>query len=186
MQEDVVISPITEVVATAVQQSGGKVLGGKVTFIPLLERCGTETTLQIARFPHPRLPSLRAQLTVPHLRFFISPARVRRVLTVLRAALPGEATISPDEVFVTQPSSSLIHHMSCLSSKSRACVSVLCYSVPAAIVCIDMVLFDWQYVQAKQRVRQTRQSGRPCRQRCRNGRGTASSLGRCACCSGAA
>lgn len=84
------VSPVTEVIATAVQQSGGRALGGKVTFIPLLERCGTETTLQIARFPHPRLPSLRAQLTVPHLRFFISPARVRRVLTVLSAALSGK------------------------------------------------------------------------------------------------
>ena len=45
---------------------------------------------QIARMPHPTLPSLRAQLSVPRLRFFISAARVRRVLRVLRSALPGE------------------------------------------------------------------------------------------------
>ena len=46
---------------------------------------------QIARFPHPTLPSLRAQLAVPHLRFFVSPARVRRLMRVLRTAMPGAA-----------------------------------------------------------------------------------------------
>ena len=46
--------------------------------------------LQIARMPHPTLPSLRAQLSEPRLRFFISAARVRRLLRVLRSALPGE------------------------------------------------------------------------------------------------
>ena len=89
MQEDAEVSPVTEAITVAVQKSGGRALDGRATFIPLLERCGTETTLQIARFPHPRLPSLRAQLSVPQLRFFISPARVRRVLRVLRAAVPG-------------------------------------------------------------------------------------------------
>ncbi len=89
LQEDAEISPVTEAITLAVQQSGGRALGGRATFIPLLERCGTETTLQFARFPHPQLPSLRAQLSVPQLRFYISPARVRRVLRVLRAAVPG-------------------------------------------------------------------------------------------------
>ena len=42
---------------------------------------------------HPSLPSLRAQLSVPRLRFFISAARVRRVMRVLRSALPGQLTI---------------------------------------------------------------------------------------------
>lgn len=46
---------------------------------------------QVARFPHPTLPSLRAQMTVPHLRFFISPGRVRRIMRVLRAAMPTGA-----------------------------------------------------------------------------------------------
>lgn len=59
-------------------------------FVPLLERCRTETTVQIARMPHPTLPSLRAQLSVPRLRFFISAARVRRLMRVLRSALPGQ------------------------------------------------------------------------------------------------
>ncbi|KAK9908805.1 hypothetical protein WJX75_003140 [Coccomyxa subellipsoidea] len=89
-EEDAEISPVTEAITLAVQQSGGRALGGRAIFIPLLERCGTETTVQIARFPHPQLPSLRAQLSVPQLRFFISPARVRRVLRVLRAAMPGQ------------------------------------------------------------------------------------------------
>ena len=89
-EEDAEISPVTEAITLAVQQSGGRALGGRAIFIPLLERCGTETTVQIARFPHPQLPSLRAQLSVPQLRFFISPARVRRVLRVLRAAMPGD------------------------------------------------------------------------------------------------
>ena len=42
---------------------------------------------------HPSLPSLRAQLSVPRLRFFISAARVRRVMRVLRSALPGQLPI---------------------------------------------------------------------------------------------
>lgn len=42
---------------------------------------------------HPSLPSLRAQLSVPRLRFFISAARVRRVMRVLRSALPGQLLI---------------------------------------------------------------------------------------------
>jgi hypothetical protein len=89
MQEEVGVSPVTEAITAAVHQSGGRALGGRATFIPLLERCRTETTLQVARFPHPQLPSLRAQLSVPQLRFFISPARVRRVLRVLHTAMPG-------------------------------------------------------------------------------------------------
>lgn len=89
MQEEVGVSPVTEAITAAVHQSGGRALGGRATFIPLLERCRTETTLQVARFPHPQLPSLRAQLSVPQLRFFISPARIRRVLRVLRTAMPG-------------------------------------------------------------------------------------------------
>ncbi len=89
MQEDVEVSPVTEAITAAVEQAGGKALGGRATIIPLLERCGTESTVQLARFPHPQLPSLRAQLSVPQLRFFVSPARVRRVLRVLRAAVPG-------------------------------------------------------------------------------------------------
>lgn len=48
---------------------------------------------QVARFPHARLPSLRAQLTVPSLRFFVSPARVRRIVRVLRAAMPGVLSV---------------------------------------------------------------------------------------------
>jgi hypothetical protein len=39
---------------------------------------------------HPSLPSLRAQLSVPRLRFFISAARARRMMRVLRSALPGQ------------------------------------------------------------------------------------------------
>lgn len=42
---------------------------------------------------HPSLPSLRTQLSVPRLRFFISAARLRRVMHVLRSALPGQLPI---------------------------------------------------------------------------------------------
>ena len=55
----------------------------------------------MARFPHARLPSLRAQLTVPSLRFFVSPARVRRIMRVLRAAMPG-APGGPDPVLTNR------------------------------------------------------------------------------------
>ncbi len=87
-------SPVTEAITAAVRESGGIALGGKAVFVPLLERCRTETTVQIARMPHPTLPSLRAQLTVPRLRFFVSAARVRRLMRVLRSALPGQAFMS--------------------------------------------------------------------------------------------
>ena len=90
MQAEAGASPVTEAITAAVRDSGGKALGGKAVFIPLLERCKTETTVQIARMPHPTLPSLRAQLNVPRLRFFISAARVCRLMRVLRSALPGQ------------------------------------------------------------------------------------------------
>ena len=90
LQAEVGTSPVTEAITAAVRDSGGKALGGKAVFIPLLERCKTETTVQISRMPHPTLPSLRAQLSVPRLRFFISAARVRRLMRVLRSALPGQ------------------------------------------------------------------------------------------------
>ena len=82
-------SPVTEAITAAVREAGGRAFGGKAVFVPLLERCKTETTVQIARAPHPTLPSLRAQLSVPRLRFFVSAARVRRLMRVLRSALPG-------------------------------------------------------------------------------------------------
>ena len=84
------VSPVTEAITAAVREAGGRALGGKAVFVPLLERCRTETTVQIARAPHPTLPSLRAQLSVPRLRFFVSAARVRRLMRVLRSALPGQ------------------------------------------------------------------------------------------------
>lgn len=40
------VSPVTEAITEAVTRSGGRALGGAATFIPLLERFGTETTLQ--------------------------------------------------------------------------------------------------------------------------------------------
>ncbi len=44
---------------------------------------------QVAQYPHPTLPALRAQLSIPALRFFFSAARVQRLMRVLRSALPG-------------------------------------------------------------------------------------------------
>ena len=41
-------SAVTEAITAAVRDSGGKALGGRAVFIPLLERCKTETTVQVA------------------------------------------------------------------------------------------------------------------------------------------
>ena len=41
------MSPVTEAITEAVAKSGGRALGGAAVFIPLLQRCGTETTLQV-------------------------------------------------------------------------------------------------------------------------------------------
>ena len=60
-------------------------------YIPLLERTGISAAVQAARFPYPKLPKLRSQLRLPSLRFYFSPARVRRIMRVLRSALPGDA-----------------------------------------------------------------------------------------------
>ena len=62
-------------------------------YIPLLERTGISAAVQAARFayPNPKLPKLRTQLRLPSLRFYFSPARVRRIMRVLRSALPGDA-----------------------------------------------------------------------------------------------
>lgn len=40
-------SPVTEAISAAVARTAGVALGGAATFIPLLERCGTETLLQV-------------------------------------------------------------------------------------------------------------------------------------------
>lgn len=62
-------------------------------YIPLLERTGMNATVQAARLPHPSLPKLRSQLRLPGLRFYFSPARVRRVMRVLHSALPGTCVL---------------------------------------------------------------------------------------------
>ena len=41
-------SAVTEAITAAVRDSGGKALGGRAVIIPLLERCRTETTVQVA------------------------------------------------------------------------------------------------------------------------------------------
>lgn len=64
--------------------------GDGAVCIPLLERTGVMAAVQAARFAHSRLPKLRSQLRLPGLRFHFSPARVRRVMQIIRAALPGQ------------------------------------------------------------------------------------------------
>ncbi len=72
-------------------QLAGKVgHGGTSIFVPLLDRCGLKAALQAARFPHPSFPQIQTQLQVGSLNFFFSPARMTRILRVLKAALPGE------------------------------------------------------------------------------------------------
>ena len=57
--------------------------------VPVLERAEMEAALQAAKLEHATLPPLRLGITLPTLRFFISPARLHRVMRILRAALPG-------------------------------------------------------------------------------------------------
>ena len=62
---------------------------GNPLFIPIVDRCGMGISLQLARFAQAGLPTVRAQLRVPRLRLFFSPARVRRLMHVLRNSFPG-------------------------------------------------------------------------------------------------
>ena len=80
---------VSEEMTAAVTQDEGVALGGAALFIPLLQRCGTTAFIQVARFPDPSRPPLRAGLSVPSLRFHFSPGRVRRIMRIVRAALPG-------------------------------------------------------------------------------------------------
>jgi Repeating coiled region of VPS13 len=57
--------------------------------VPVLERCQLDATLQVAKAQHSKLPPLRLGVTLPSLRFFISPARLHRVMRILHAALPS-------------------------------------------------------------------------------------------------
>ncbi|KAK9819963.1 hypothetical protein WJX72_004515 [[Myrmecia] bisecta] len=84
-------SALSKAIESAVDESEAKgaAHGGTAVFIPLLERCGADAALQAGRFPHPRLPPLRLQLQVPRLRFFFSPARVRRVMRVVHGIMPA-------------------------------------------------------------------------------------------------
>jgi Repeating coiled region of VPS13 len=63
--------------------------GGKAVVVPVLERCEMDATLHLAKSQHPKLPPLRLGVTLPTLRFFISPARLHRVMRILHAALPS-------------------------------------------------------------------------------------------------
>ncbi|KAK9827173.1 hypothetical protein WJX74_009221 [Apatococcus lobatus] len=74
---------------TAIQPAGKIGHGGTSVFVPLLDRCGLQAALQAARFPHPSFPQIQMQLQVASLNFFFSPARIARVLRVMKAALPA-------------------------------------------------------------------------------------------------
>lgn len=63
--------------------------GGDAVVVPVLERCEMDAALQLAKGEHPTLPPLRLGVTLPKLRFFISPARLHRVMRILQAALPS-------------------------------------------------------------------------------------------------
>ena len=62
---------------------------GKAVVVPVLERCELDATLHVAQAQHSKLPPLRLGVTLPSLRFFISPARLHRVMRILHAALPS-------------------------------------------------------------------------------------------------
>jgi hypothetical protein len=76
-----------EAIEGVVQRCPGMSAGSLV--VPLLERCGIESALQLARFAHSRLPPLRLGLSVPSLHFHLSPGRLHRVMRVLDGALPS-------------------------------------------------------------------------------------------------
>ena len=65
---------------------------GASVYIPLLQRTGITAAVQAAKLPHPKLPKLRSQIRLPGLRFYFSPARVRRIMRIMRFALPSEAS----------------------------------------------------------------------------------------------
>lgn len=67
--------------------------------------------LQVAKIDHVSLPPLRLGVTLPQLRFFISPARLQRIMRVLHAAMPGvphhthlfpTSRLPPQEILVSQ------------------------------------------------------------------------------------
>ena len=57
--------------------------------VPLLEKTGLSVHLQAARFEHPTLPKIRLQSQLPRLKLFFSPARLRRLMKIINAAIPG-------------------------------------------------------------------------------------------------
>ena len=61
--------------------------------MPVLERCEMDAALQLAKGDHQTLPPLRLGVTLPTLRFCISPARLHRIMRILRAALPSELPV---------------------------------------------------------------------------------------------
>ena len=71
------------------QRCLGMSIYNSARMVPLLERCGIESALQLARFAHARLPPLRLGLSVPSLHFHLSPGRLHRVMRVLDGALPS-------------------------------------------------------------------------------------------------
>lgn len=71
------------------------------TYIPLLERTGIKVNLQAARFDYPKLPKSRLKIELPNLGFYFSPARMRRIMTVVRSAVPG--TFLPSETLLAYP-----------------------------------------------------------------------------------
>ncbi|KAK9815130.1 hypothetical protein WJX73_008307 [Symbiochloris irregularis] len=87
---------VTQEITEAIRQDDGVALGGQALFIPLLQRCGTEASIQALRFPDPSHVPLRASLSVSSLRFCFSPGRARRIMRILRAAIPG-GKAGPDD-----------------------------------------------------------------------------------------
>ena len=83
--------PVSEAegIDTQTQPAGKVGHGGTSIFVPLLDRCGLKAALQAARYPHPSFPQIQTQLQVASLNFFFSPARMARLMRVLKAALPG-------------------------------------------------------------------------------------------------
>ena len=76
--------------------------------IPLMDRCGWEINMQLARIPKPNFPRLRLKATIPCLHFHLSPGRVSRFIRVINGSIPRidsekSNSLETSQVYETNP-----------------------------------------------------------------------------------
>ena len=72
--------------------------------IPVLEKCELNAKILVAKVEHATLMPIRLGVMLPRLSFFISPARLRRMMRIIRLALPGIQILCADVVIGAQNS----------------------------------------------------------------------------------